>query len=81
MVRPPIAFNVVSTKPDSLSVSVWIDTWTSIESPTFNAASIVAGVVPQSSCSFRPMAPAAICSRSGAAWLALPLPSRPMFMG
>src|SRR6266550_3614438 len=42
MVRPPIAFNVVSTKPDSLSVSVWIDTWTSIASPTFNAASTAA---------------------------------------
>ncbi len=42
---------------------------------------IDAGVVPQSSCSFRPMAPALICSSSGAAWLALPLPRKPMFIG
>ncbi len=42
---------------------------------------MVAGVVPQSSCSFRPMAPAATCSRSGSGRLALPLPRKPRFMG
>ena len=42
---------------------------------------MAAGVVPQSSCSLRPLAPAAICSSSGAGSLALPLPSRPQFTG
>src|SRR5437762_2199385 len=37
-----MAFSVVSTKPDSFSVSVWIATCTSILSATFNAASIAA---------------------------------------
>ena len=43
--------------------------------------SIAAGVVPQSSCSFRPIAPASTCSRSGAGRLALPLPRKPRFIG
>ena len=81
MVRPLKAATVASTKPPSLSVSVWMATWVSVSSATPRQQSMAAGVDPQSSCSFRPMAPAAICSRSGAAWLALPLPSRPMFMG
>jgi hypothetical protein len=45
-------------------VSVWIATWTSSSSATPRQLSIAAGVVPQSSCSLRPMAPARICSRS-----------------
>jgi hypothetical protein len=51
-----------STKPDSLSVSVWMVTCTSCSSATRRQQSIAAGVVPQSSCSLRPMAPARICS-------------------
>ena len=47
-----------STKPLSLSVSVWIATCVSVISATVRQLSIAAGVVPQSSCSFRPMAPA-----------------------
>jgi hypothetical protein len=65
MVRPLKAASVVSTKPDSLSVSVWIATCTSISSATVRQQSMAAGVVPQSSCSLRPMAPARTCSRSG----------------
>ena len=42
---------------------------------------MAAGVVPQSSCSFRPMAPALICSCSAAGRAALPLPKKPRFMG
>ena len=45
------------------------------------AASIAAGVVPQSSCSFSPIAPASTCSTSGPARLALPLPRKPRFIG
>ena len=42
---------------------------------------MAAGVVPQSSCSFRPSAPARICSRSGSALDALPLPRNPKLSG
>ena len=38
MVRPLKAAMVLSTKPDSFSVSVWIATWTSISSATREAA-------------------------------------------
>ena len=72
---------VSSTKPDSFSVSVWMATWTSYSSATRSEQSITAGVVPQSSWSFRPQAPASTCSISGAGRLALPLPSRPEFTG
>ncbi len=81
MVRPLKAATVSSTKPDSLSVSEWMATWVSVSSATLRQVSMAEGVVPQSSCSFRPMAPAAICSRSGAGWLALPLPRKPRFIG
>jgi hypothetical protein len=37
-------------------------TWMSVASATFRQLSMAAGVVPQSSCSLRPMAPASICS-------------------
>ena len=50
-------------------------------SATFRQLSMAAGVVPQSSCSLRPMAPASICSSSGSGRLALPLPSNPKLMG
>ena len=43
MVRPLKAAMVVSTKPDSLSVSVWIATWTSISSATARQQSIGGG--------------------------------------
>ena len=81
MVRPLNALMVVSTKPDSLSVSVWIATCTSISSATDRQASIAAGVVPQSSCSLSPMAPYCTCSRKGSARLTLPLPRKPRFIG
>ncbi len=58
MARPLKAASVSSTKPDSLSVSVWMATWTSCASATARQQSIAAGVVPQSSCSLRPMQPA-----------------------
>ena len=79
--RPFIAASESSTKPDSFSVSVWIATCMSISSATARQLSIAAGVVPQSSCSFNPIAPAATCSRSGSGRLALPLPSRPILTG
>ena len=64
MVRPLKAASVSSTKPDSFSVSVWIVTCTSYSSATDRQQSMAAGVVPQSSCSLRPQAPASICSTS-----------------
>ena len=42
---------------------------------------MVAGVVPQSSCSLSPQAPAEICSRRPSGRLALPLPNRPTLIG
>ncbi len=42
---------------------------------------MAAGVVPQSSWSLSPMAPARICSRSGSALELLPLPRKPKFSG
>jgi len=42
---------------------------------------IAAGVVPQYSCSFNPIAPAAICSRNGIGMDALPLPRNPRLIG
>src|SRR5690606_24701185 len=55
-------------------------TCVSVRSATSRQVSMACGVVPQSSCSFRPSAPAWICSSSGAGSLALPLPSRPIFI-
>ena len=81
IVRPLNAATLASTKPDSFSVSVWIATCTSISSATERQLSIAAGVVPQSSCSFNPMAPARTCSRSGSGSDALPLPRKPRFIG
>ena len=43
--------------------------------------SIAAGVVPQSSCSFRPTAPARICSTSPSGSDVLPLPVKPKLIG
>ena len=42
---------------------------------------MAAGVVPQSSCSFRPIAPASICSRSGSGEEEFPLPRNPRLIG
>ena len=52
-----------------------------VASATSRQLSIAAGVVPQSSCSFRPNAPASTCSSSAAGRLALPLPMKPRFIG
>ena len=79
--RPLVAAMVFSTKPDSLSVSEWMATCTSVSSATSRQLLMAAGVVPQSSCSFRPMAPASTCSRSAPGRLALPLPRKPRFIG
>ena len=65
IVRPSMADIVRSKKPDSLSVSVWIWTWTSSSSAASRDAWITAGIAPQSSWIFRPIAPARICSMSG----------------
>ena len=78
--RPLVAAMVFSTKPDSLSVSEWIATWVSVASATSRQLSMAAGVVPQSSCSLRPMAPALTCSCNASGRLALPLPRKPRFM-
>src|SRR5882672_3870937 len=79
--RPFIAATEVSTKPDSFRVSVWIATCTSSLSATARQLSIAAGVVPQSSCNLRPMAPALICSTKGKGKDAFPLPRKPRFIG
>ncbi len=42
---------------------------------------MAAGVVPQSSWSLRPIAPARICSRNGSGVEQLPLPRKPRFIG
>src|SRR5258705_418084 len=81
MVRPLNARIESSTKPASFKVSVWMATWMSISSATDRAASMAAGVVPQSSCSLRPMAPAATCSRRGSGLDAFPFPRKPRLMG
>ena len=61
-------------------MSLWIETCVSVSSATLKQQSIADGVVPQSSCSFRPIAPASTCWRSACGWLALPLPRKPRFM-
>src|SRR5438132_12935662 len=81
MVRPLKALIVSSTKPDTLSVSVWIITWMSYSSATERQLSIAAGVVPQSSCSLSAQAPAVIISTSDAGREALPLPEIPRLTG
>ena len=42
---------------------------------------MAAGVVPQSSCSFRPQAPPTTCSISASGLAALPLPKKPTLTG
>ena len=81
MTRPPIARRVSSTKPHSLSVSVWMATCTSNSSATLSASSMTACVAPQSSWILKPTAPARSCSARGSRAEAWPLPSRPIFMG
>src|SRR3981189_483594 len=81
MLRPLKAAIVSSTKPDSLSVSVWIATAMSSCSATDRQQSIVAGVVPQSSCSLSAQAPPSTISTSAVGSEALPLPNRPMLTG
>ena len=55
--------------------------WMSYSSATVRLVSMTARVVPQSSWSFRPQAPASICSTSGLARLPLPLPRMPTLIG
>ena len=81
MVRPLKAARAASRNPDSLSVSVCIATCTSYCSATDRHVSMVAGVVPQSSCSFRPQAPPSICCTSPGGSEALPLPRNPKLSG
>lgn len=81
IVRPLMAARVRSTKPDSLSVSVWIRHCTSSSSQTVRHASMAAGVVPQSSWSLSPQAPAITCSRRALGSLSLPLPVMPILTG
>ena len=81
MVRSLKALSVFSTKPLSLSVSVWIITCTSMSSATLRQLSMAPGVVPQSSCSLSAQAPAWTCSISAPGRLALPLPAKPRFIG
>ena len=80
IVLPSIAFNVVSTKPLSLRVSVCIKTCTSCLSATVRQLSIVAGVVPQSSWSFNEHAPAIICSSIPRGKEVFPLPAKAKFI-
>ena len=56
-------------------------TCVSVASATFKQLSIAAGVVPQSSCNLRPIAPALICSCRASGKDALPLPKKPRFIG
>ena len=81
IVRPLKASILDSTKPDSLSVSVWMSTCTSRSSHTVRQLSIAAGVAPQSSWIFMPHAPASIISRSAGCALSLPLPVMPTLTG
>ena len=60
---------------------MWIATWVSVLSATFNAELIVAGVVPQSSCNFNPQAPASICSNNAGSRESFPFARKPKFIG
>mmetsp|Transcript_23175 Transcript_23175/g.55043 ORF Transcript_23175/g.55043 Transcript_23175/m.55043 type:complete len:234 (-) Transcript_23175:285-986(-) len=81
MVRPFIAAMESSTKPDSLIVSVWMVMAMSCLSANVSAVSITAGVVPQSSWSLRPAAPALMTSWSPVGSEVLPFPEKPKFRG
>mmetsp|Transcript_113988 Transcript_113988/g.309691 ORF Transcript_113988/g.309691 Transcript_113988/m.309691 type:complete len:319 (-) Transcript_113988:97-1053(-) len=81
IVRPFIAAMESSMNPDSLMVSVWIVIATSFSSAKPSALSITPGVVPQSSCSFSPAAPASMTSISPARSQVLPFPEKPKFNG
>mmetsp|Transcript_4831 Transcript_4831/g.13495 ORF Transcript_4831/g.13495 Transcript_4831/m.13495 type:complete len:229 (+) Transcript_4831:947-1633(+) len=70
-----------STNPDSLIVSVWRVIATSFSSAKVRAVSMTDGVVPQSSCNFKPQAPAVITSFKPAGSEVLPLPEKPKFRG
>ena len=81
IVLPAIALMVSSTKPASFKVSVWIHTCTSNLSATFRQEFIVEGVVPQSSWSFNPHAPASTWSIRLLSFVEFPFPKKPKFMG
>ncbi|CAM5262665.1 hypothetical protein SHIRM173S_04630 [Streptomyces hirsutus] len=76
-----VAAKVCCTKPDSFRESACRATWTPVSSHTVRAASITAGVAPQSSWILKPRAPAATWSSSAFSETVLPLASRPMFTG
>ena len=74
MARPPMAAMVSSTNPASFSsVPCGSPPARRTGRPRARQQSMAAGVVPQSSCSFRPLAPAAICSSRGAGSLGVAL--------
>mmetsp|Transcript_3125 Transcript_3125/g.9036 ORF Transcript_3125/g.9036 Transcript_3125/m.9036 type:complete len:209 (-) Transcript_3125:1067-1693(-) len=81
MDRPLNASMDRSTQQDSFRVSVWMVTCTSCSSATERHASIAAGVVPQSSWSLRPTAPAATASTRPSGLEELPLHVKPKFRG
>mmetsp|Transcript_38964 Transcript_38964/g.99650 ORF Transcript_38964/g.99650 Transcript_38964/m.99650 type:complete len:233 (+) Transcript_38964:1193-1891(+) len=81
MVRPLKAATLLSRQQLSFRVSVWMVTAMSSSSATVRQQSMAAGVVPQSSCSLRPTAPAAMMSRSPSGLLVFPFPVKPKFMG
>ena len=79
--RPFMAAIESSMNPHSFRVSVWMAIWMSYSSATVRLVSMTASVVPQSSWSFSPQAPASIISTSGFARLPLPLPRMPTLIG
>mmetsp|Transcript_30285 Transcript_30285/g.68413 ORF Transcript_30285/g.68413 Transcript_30285/m.68413 type:complete len:323 (-) Transcript_30285:429-1397(-) len=81
IVRPLIAEMESSTYPDSFNVSVWIVIATSCVSAKLRQASMAAGVVPQSSCSLKPAAPASKTSYSPAGSEVFPFAENPKFIG
>mmetsp|Transcript_75540 Transcript_75540/g.136183 ORF Transcript_75540/g.136183 Transcript_75540/m.136183 type:complete len:234 (+) Transcript_75540:1224-1925(+) len=81
MLRPFIAAMESSTKPDSLIVSVCIVMAMSCRSAKVRHVSIADGVVPQSSWSLRPEAPAWMTSKRPAGSDVLPFPENPKFIG
>mmetsp|Transcript_2676 Transcript_2676/g.7313 ORF Transcript_2676/g.7313 Transcript_2676/m.7313 type:complete len:235 (-) Transcript_2676:1722-2426(-) len=81
IVRPFIAAMLSSTNPLSLSVSVWMVTATSCSSANPRQASMLDGVVPQSSWSLNPAAPASRQSFRTLASEVLPLPEKPKLRG
>ena len=81
IVLPLNALIVSSTKPASFKVSVCMAACTSYSSQTLRQWSIASGVLPQSSCSFNPHAPALICSLNVSISDEFPFPRKPRLIG